>query len=131
MEMVPLKAAARPAKGKPNQFRKAGKIPCVLYGHETPSMTLLCDMGELHKAFVKAGESTLVELEVEGKKVPVLFKDISFEPISGCEIHADFYAVNMREEIETLIPVHFEGEAPAVKELSGVFVAVHDHVKVR
>lgn len=130
MDMVPLKAAARDAKAKASVLRRSGQVPAVVYGHKV-QLAVQCPAQELRNAFRKAGESTLVELDVEGKKIPVLFKSVDFDPISDREIHVDFYAVNMDEEIETLVPVHFEGEPLAVKNLGGVFVIVHDHVKVR
>ncbi len=131
MDMIPLSATARSETLKPKALRRSGKVPCVVYGHAVKNLHVQCDELALHKAFVKAGESTLVELDIEGKKVPVLFKAMTFDPISDREMHADFYAVNMNEEIETLVPIHFEGESPAVKELGGVFVVTHENVRVR
>jgi len=131
MEMVPLKAALRPRETHVKKLRKSGQVPCVLYGSGVQNTLLQCKELDLHRAFVKAGESTLVELEIESRKTPVLFKDISFEPVSGREIHADFYAVNMQKEIETEVPIRATGEAPAVKELGGVLVIVSAHVHVR
>jgi large subunit ribosomal protein L25 len=131
MDMIPLPATVRDASAKPRALRRSNKVPCIVYGYDVKNLAVLCDEKSLHKAFAKAGESTLVELDVGGKKIPVLFKDISFDPITSREIHADFYAVNMKEEIETLVPVKFTGEAPAVKDLAGVFVVAHEHIRVR
>ncbi len=131
MDMVSLSATARDGTVTPKAMRRSGQVPCVVYGHEVKNLHIQCDELALHKAFVKAGESTLVELDIGGKKLPVLFKAITFDPISDRETHADFYAVNMNEEIETLVPIHFEGEAPAVKDLGGVFVVTHESVRVR
>lgn len=131
MEMVPLTASARKPGLSAKNMRSQGQVPCVIYGSEIKNMTAACAVMPLHKAFVKAGESTLIELDVDGKKIPVLIKAITFDPVSGSEVHVDFYAVNMKKEIETTVPVRFEGEAPAVKELGAIFVASHDHVTVR
>jgi large subunit ribosomal protein L25 len=131
MEKISLKASARDGKAKAKALRRDGRVPCVVYGSVEGNMHVECAERELHKAFAKAGESTLVELDVGGKTVPVLFKSVSFDPVTDREIHVDFYAVNMKKEIDTLVPVHFEGESPAVKELGGVFVITHDHVRVR
>ncbi|MBI3618517.1 50S ribosomal protein L25 [Candidatus Peregrinibacteria bacterium] len=131
MDIIPLQATVRDGAANVKKMRRTGQIPCVVYGHAVKSMAVQCEGKALHKAFQKAGESTLVELEMGRKKVPVLFKDIDFDPVSGIEIHADFYAVNMAEKIETLVPIHFAGEPPAVKTLAGIFVVTHDQVKVR
>lgn len=129
--MIPLQASARDPKTKPSAMRQKGNVPGVVYGFGVKELQIQCDEMALHKAFVKAGESTIVELELDGKKVPVLFKEIQFDAITDREIHADFYAVNMKAEIETLVPLHIEGESLAVKDLGGVIVTAHDHVRVR
>ena len=130
MDMLHLKAAARDLKTRPKVLRRSKQVPGVVYGNGV-QMPVQCVELELHQAFVKAGESTLVELDVGGKKIPVLFKHVDFDPVSDREIHADFYAGNMKAEIETTVPVHFEGESPAVKTLGGVFVVGRDHIRVR
>lgn len=131
MEMVQLSAKARNTTLTPRKLRATGAVPCVVYGSELKNLQIECDHMPLHKAFVKAGESTLIELDVDGKKIPVLIKDMSFDPVSGREVHVDFYAVDMKKEIDASVPVRFEGEAPAVKELGAIFVSSHDHVRVR
>src|ERR1700752_344759 len=102
MQMVPLTAAARDTTVSPNVLRRGNAVPCVVYGNKI-QMQVQCPAQELHNAFVKAGESTLVELDIAGKKIPVLFKHVDFDPVSDREIHADFYAVDMKATIETLV----------------------------
>ncbi len=131
MEKIVLTASARTAGLNPRMLRGAGNVPCNVYGSDRRNMSVQCDEYALHKAFVKAGESTIIELEVSGKRVPVLFKEISFDPVSGRELHADFYAVDMKKQIDAQVPIRFEDEAPAVKELAAIFVTSHDHVRVR
>lgn len=131
MEMIPLKATARSSDASTNDLRRKGGVPCVLYGNEMKNASLQCAVNELTKVYVKAGESTLVELDLDGKKVPVLFHALQFEPVSGTISHVDFYAVNLKKEIEAPVPVRLTGESLAVKELAGVLVTVQNHVTVR
>jgi len=131
MDMVPLKAQARDLSVAAKVLRRSKQVPCVVYGNEMKSTSIACDLQALHKAFVRAGESTLVELDLEGKKVPVLFKDITFDPVSSEETHADFYAVNMKEEIETKVPVVLTGESPAIKDLSAILLTPLSEVTVK
>lgn len=131
MDMITLTATARETGKSPNQLRREKKVPAVVYGNIEGSLAIQCDSAAIHKAFQKAGESALVELDVEGKKIPALFKDISFHPVSGMELHADFFAVNMKEEIETEVPLVTTGESPAVAEQSGILITALDTVTVR
>lgn len=131
MDMVKLAAEARDPAVSARKLRRVGKVPCVLYGSDVKNTPLQCEAKALHGAFVKAGESTLIELDLSGSKIPALFKAITFDPVSEREMHADFYAVNMKQEIETVVPIRLEGEAPAVKEDGGILIVVTNHVRVR
>lgn len=130
MSTISLTAQARP-EGKPKVIRREGQVPCVLYGNDTANVSLVCNAGELFRVYVKAGESTIVELDAAGKKVPVLFHSVDFHPVTDAITHVDFYAVDMKKEIEAQVPVHFVGVAPAVKDLGGVMVTSLDHVTVK
>ena len=131
MDMVALPTLARPSKVSPRNLRREGKVPCVVYGNEVKNTTLCCEYNQLFKVYVKAGESTLVELDMAGKKIPALIHTIDFEPVSGRISHVDFYAVNMKKEIEARVPVRLTGISPAVRDEGGVIVTVYDHLTVR
>ena len=131
MDMVSLKAEARSVDVKPKAWRAGGKVPCVVYGAGLKTESVACEKGELTRVYTKAGESSLVELTVGSKKVPVLIHQVDLDPLSGQLAHVDFYAVDMTKEIETKVPVRFTGEAPAIKELAAIFVVAHDHVTVK
>lgn len=130
MEMISLKAQARPVEPSAKVLRRQSLIPAVVYGNEAENTSIQCDYNELYKAYVQAGGSTIVDLDIDGKKVPSLFHDLSFDPVSDRIIHVDFYAVNMKKSIEAQIPLEFTGESDAVKSLSGVLVTTQDHVTV-
>ena len=74
---------------------------------------------EFKKVLKTAGESSLVELLVDGVKKPVLIHEIQKDPVSDKIIHIDFYQADLKEEVEVAIPLVFEGEAPAEKDLGG------------
>ncbi len=131
MDTISLTLAARNTAKTARGLRLEDVVPCVVYGNEVEHQLLQCPHNELLRVYTKAGESTLVELDAAGKKVPVLFHQIDFAPLSGKILHVDFYAVNMKKEVEARIPIRFVGEAPAVKDLGGVLATDHDHVNVR
>jgi large subunit ribosomal protein L25 len=131
MEIVSLKATAREKDRKASALRRDGIVPCVLYGNDTENIPIQCPLKELSTTYGLAGESTIVELDIGGKTVPVLFQHLDIDSVSNHILHADFFAVNMKKEIEAKIPVRFDGEAPVVKEFGGVLVTSMDHVTVR
>src|SRR5258706_11973464 len=103
--------------GKVNQLRKSGYVPAVLYGKDQTPISLQVPQKDFNKTFHAAGESTLIYVTVDGKSYPTLIHDVARDPSTDAIIHADFYKVNLSEKIKTKIPVSFEGESPAVKDL--------------
>lgn len=130
MDKVALSASARSTEHSVKNLRKQGQVPAVVYGNNVENTQIQCEEVALMKAFVKAGESTLVDLDIGGKKMPVLFHVVDFDPVSDRMNHVDFYAVDMKKEVEAEIPFAFEGESPAVKE-GAVLVKAMDAVTVR
>jgi large subunit ribosomal protein L25 len=114
---------------KVKQLRKNGLVPATVYGHDFKPMSIQMNARDMGKAFEDVGESGLVDLMIDGKKYPILFRNPQYHPIDGAIIHIDCYKVNLREKITTTVPVELVGEAPAVK-LGNVLVAVTDQVEV-
>jgi large subunit ribosomal protein L25 len=131
MEQIAITATKREVTGRKVQgLRKAGKLPAVLYGHNVKTQGIEISEKEFAKAFKVAGESTLVNLVVDGKSQAVLIHDVQNHYLNDQPIHVDFYAINMAEKIKVKIPLHFSGEAPAVKALSGTLVKNLSEVEV-
>jgi len=103
-----LKAKKREVIGKKNQAqREKGLIPAVLYGQKTDNLNLFVDDQEFSKIFQQAGESTLIDLQVEGKKdsLQVLIYDFQKHPLSGDVLHIDFYQPDLTKKVTTLVPI--------------------------
>lgn len=130
MEKITLSATIRTDKDSVKNLRSQGRVPGIVYGN-VDNFMIHCDEVALAKAYQNAGESTLVELETGEKKMPVLFHVIDADPVSDRMIHVDFYAVNMKKEVETEVHIRFEGESPAVKDKSAILVTALDTVTVR
>ncbi len=96
-----------------------GVIPAVVYGPGVKNISIQVDEKEFKKVFQKAGESSLIELEVEKEKKPVLVNEIQKDPVSDKIIHVDFFQASLKEEVEVMVPLVFEGVAPAEKDLGG------------
>lgn len=132
MTKILLKSKGRDVAGKGlNKYRKQGLLPAVVYGHKIAAKNLWVNVGDFKKVYGQAGESTIIELAVDEKnKVNVLIHDTQKDPMTGEPIHVDLFQVNMDEKIETEVPLEFVGEAPAVKELSGMLIKNIDTVSV-
>ncbi len=131
MANITLKAAKRDPKAKAKDVRTGGHVPGVLYGHKTENQALQCVEQEFHKVYVEAGESTVLELDVEGKKTPVLIHSLQLDPVTDKYEHIDFFAPDMTKEVTTNVPIRTTGEAPGVKDHGGILVRNRDQISVK
>jgi len=130
--MISISAKKRTSIGKKAKKLISKDILCgVLYGPEVKNQPVEMSLKDFEKIFGKAGQSSLISLDIEGKKFSVLIHDISKDPISGSFIHVDFYQPILTEKVEANVPLVFEGEAPAVKDLAGTLVKEFQEVLVK
>ena len=131
MEAIKLALKKRDASVKAKKLRQQSLVPAVIYGHGTENKNVMVDYNSFHKAFKAAGESTLLDLEIEGDgTVKALVKDWQVEPLSNRYTHVDFYQVNLKEKLKTEVALNFIGESPAVKEQGGSIIKTLDSVLV-
>ena len=121
--MLILSANTRKDLGrKLKKVRENNFVPAVLYGPKIKNINLEVDLKEFKKIYEQAGESSLIEILVDGKKFLVLIQAVEIDALSQKPIHIDFYQPRLDEEITATVPLVFEGQASAVKELSGTLV---------
>lgn len=133
MEKLKISIRKREAKGKKTASMKAeGFLPAVLYGPKVKSQPISMALNEFEKVYSKAGGSSLISLVDEDKKeFLVLVHEIQRSSLSSKIIHVDFYAPILTETVEAKVPLVFEGEAPAVKDLLGTLVKEFQEVEVK
>jgi large subunit ribosomal protein L25 len=112
-----LKASPRSPLGKRSRrMLREGKLPAIVYGHNTDPTPITLDRLEFQKVFVKSGRTHLVDLVLDGERTEkVLVREIQLHPRRQGPIHVDFYQVNLQEKIQVEVPVHLAGESAAVK----------------
>lgn len=111
-------------------LRNSGQLPAVVYGKDTESKSVAFDIKEFYSIYKQAGESSLVDLKLDGEDRIILFKDLQYNPRTGEVVHADLYQIKLGEKIKTDIPLSFIGESLAVEELEGVLITNKDKVEI-
>ncbi len=116
MATIELEATTRDARGSHNKpLRRVGQVPAVLYGHNVEPRAIAAEARILHRVWMRAGRTQLVDLKVDGGRAQkVLVREMQVDPRTNRPIHADFFAVNLREKLTAEVPVVLTGEAPAV-----------------
>jgi len=132
METITLEVKKREETGRKMREAVAKNIPAVIYGNDVTSDSLWVDATTFERMFANAGTNTVVSLVIDGAKpVNVLVYDYQTDPITDDFTHVDFYAVNMKEEVEAEIPLIFIGVSAAVKELGGTLIKNNDTLFVK
>jgi len=126
-----LKAFERNLTGKKVQkLREEGKIPAVVYGPEEKNINLAVDYVDFEKIYEQAGESTLVNLELGEKKIPVLIHQVSYHPLTDKVEHIDFYQIKYGQKLTAAVELNFVGVSKAVKELGGILVTNIEEIEI-
>jgi large subunit ribosomal protein L25 len=113
---IELPASTREVRGSHNKpLRREGLVPAVLYGHNVEPRAITTAAAVLHRVWMRAGRTQLIDLTVDGGRAQkVLVREMQIDPRTNRPIHADFFAVNLLEKLTADVPVVITGESPAV-----------------
>lgn len=128
-----LEAKSRTLKGRHcDALRSVGQVPAIVYGAGMEPKNIVVDRQTFVKTYNNAGESSLVELTIDGASaLHVLIQDFQQDPVINEVTHVDFRMVDMNKPIEAYVEFEFIGEAPAVKTLGGTLVQSYEGVQIK
>jgi large subunit ribosomal protein L25 len=115
MKTFELKGSLRNELGKKTTkaVRKSDSVPCVLYGGDK-TVHFQVTNSDLRN-LIYSPDIFLVDLDIDGKKVTAILKDIQFHPVKDNILHVDFLEVFENKPIVMEVPVKVEGLAEGVK----------------
>ena len=125
-ELFTLDAEVRTdlGKGASRRLRHANKVPAILYGEGKDPISLTLAHNKVFRAQEEeAFYSSVLTLNVDGKKVDCLLKDMQRHPFKPLVMHMDFMRINAKNEVSVNVPVHFINEEAVVKK--GGVIAHH------
>jgi len=111
-------------------LRAKGFIPAELYGHGVENLHLSVTVKDFKKVFKAAGESTMIDLMVEGKKRPVMIHEVNTNPVTDEVVGIDFYQVRLDEKLKIKVPLSFVGESAGVREKQGILVKAVSELEI-
>lgn len=132
-ETTELVVNPRTVAGKATRhLRNVGIVPANIYGHKEASLAVQIEAQTFDRLRREHGLRNIISLRLPGKTgvQTVLVRHIQYHPVSGKILHVDFSRVSMEEQIEMKIPLHFVGEAPAVKLHGGVLLHLMETLPV-
>ena len=110
-------------KGASRRLRRTGKIPAILYGAgEAPLSLMLNHDALIHHLANEAFYSHILSINVDGKIVKAVLKDLQRHSHKPSVLHLDLQRISAKEKLRMHVPLHFIGEdvAVGVKKSGGV-----------
>ena len=109
---------------------KDGMLKAVFYGAKEKSTPIFLNTIDFKKVYREAGESSVISLEGEGKKLQAIVQDVSYDSVKNSPTHVDFYIIEKGAKIDAHVPLEFIGESEAVKTFGGNLVKVMHEINV-
>ena len=122
-------ARERAGKGASRALRREGRVPAVVYGGKEEPLSIHVEE-RLLRRMLGTGHFTnsIVMIEVGGKKVRTLPKDVHFHPVSDLPLHVDFLRLSKDSTVEVSVPVLFvnEEDSPGLKRGAVLNIVRHE-----
>ena len=130
MNVVNVKAEKRSEVGSKGSkaIRRAGRIPCVLYGGDNVEYFSVHPNGVKHLIYTP--DFKIAEIEVDGATTRCIVKDLQIHPVTDDIVHIDFLRLIDDVKIKVELPVGFKGVSPGVKG-GGKLIQTMRKVKVK
>jgi len=126
---LPAEARERAGKGASRELRREGRVPAVIYGGKEEPQTIHVEEKELRRQ-LGTGHfmNSIVMIDVGGKSVRTLPKDVAFHPVTDRPLHVDFLRLSKDSKVEVLVPVVFANEeaSPGLKKGGVLNIVRHE-----
>ena len=127
--ILPAETRERAGKGASRALRREGRVPAVVYGGKEEPLSIHVEEKLLVKQ-LGTGHflNSIVEIEVGGKKLRTLPKDVAFHPVTDRPLHADFLRLSKDSTVHVNVPVLFTNEeaSPGLKRGGVLNIVRHE-----
>ena len=120
-------------KGEVNSLRQKGEVPAIIYGGTEENQKIYLSKKHLRSLIDQENFlSNIININMDGKTINVLPREISYDPISDDPIHIDFLRIVKGAKIVLEIPVRFTNneKSPGLKR-GGVLNIVRRKVELK
>ena len=128
MDQIRIKAEARAEQGTGavRRLRRTGMIPGSVMKMKKGGTELvkLPEHDFMMAMRGRTGKQVLVTLDMDGREIPALLREMQNDVLKGTPIHVDFSEVSLSEKVRITVPLYLVGEAKGVKLGGGVLEQV-------
>ncbi|MBD3729762.1 MAG: 50S ribosomal protein L25/general stress protein Ctc [Sphingomonadales bacterium] len=126
---LPAETRDRAGKGASRSLRREGRVPAVIYGGKEEPTTIHVEEKLLTRQ-LGTGHfmNSIVTIELGGKAIRTLPKDVALHPVTDRPIHVDFLRLSKDAKVEVLVPVVFTNEdaSPGLKKGGVLNIVRHE-----
>ncbi|MEO9129839.1 MAG: 50S ribosomal protein L25/general stress protein Ctc [Sphingomonas sp.] len=98
-------------KGASRSLRREGRVPAVIYGNKKDPASIHVEEKALMRLLMTGHfMNSVVMVEIDGKAVRTLPKDVAFDAVSDRPTHVDFLRISEHATVHVNVPVHFVDE---------------------
>jgi large subunit ribosomal protein L25 len=121
-----LKVTKRKLFGKKvKKLRKENILPANIYGKKVKSQAIQVGYKDFSIVYKQLGETSIIDLLVDKSTAPrhTLIRNVQRNPVTDNILHVDFIQVDLKEKIETDVPIKIVGEPQIVKDKKALMLA--------
>ena len=115
MKTIQINGTSRNDFGKKyaKAARREGQVPCIVYGggEEIAFSVDAKELGQL----IYTPNSYIIEINIDGKIVKAVMREVQFHPVREQILHVDFYRIQEGKPVAVNVPVRLTGNAEGVK----------------
>lgn len=131
MKRYKLTVEKRKVVGKKvKKLRKEGLFPANIYGKGVKSLSVQVPYKDFEKVYKEAGVTGIVDVEVGADVRPSLIHNVQQDYYNHKLLHADFFQVNLKEKVKTMVKIVTIGEPKAVSEKLGLLLQPLSEVEI-
>ena len=126
---LPAEARERAGKGASRALRRDGRTPAVIYGGKEEPTLIHVEQKELVKQLMTGHfMNSIVNIEIGGKTIRTLPKDVAFHPVTDRPTHVDFLRMTGDSMVTVQVPVVFinEDASPGLKKGGVLNIVRHE-----
>lgn len=104
--------------GSARELRRQGRVPAVVYGDNQNPIHISLPLKEVTlRANKKNFRSIVFELQLDGKKINAIAKDVQFNPVSDVVEHVDLQFISAKTAVKAIVPVIYSNQvkSPGLK----------------
>lgn len=121
---LPVELRERLGSSNARRYRRAGKVPCNLYGSGQDNVHLVADAHDVQE--VLKTHSALVRLRLGDLEQTALLRAVDWDVFGEAVEHVDLVRVHMEDEVKIKVPVHCIGIPAGTSEGGQLQIAKPD-----